>query len=313
LPAVLIGSILANYALFVLEFVFDVSLGGSEPIFPKGVDQPAYALPTGYSAYFVLLLPLIAYRFFQARSVLRRLLWLALAAVSVWAIVYLGSRAAALIFLLTVVLLLAQYGELFRPRFLGLLAALAMLGVAAVIVLTPAAYWTRQKGVVEYETDPSISRRVSYLQAAWEPFRERPLLGAGPGTFSELYSQSLYGAKFGSAATNYRRDAHNTYVEVLIGSGLAGLACFLALVARALANFRGAVRRFKEAGDRADELLTRSYLIIFVTTLVFLLFISNLYMKYFWILLALSELAARFSREREREPGAGPAAADAAG
>lgn len=304
LPMVLIGSILANYTLFVLEFVFDVSIGwGSEPIFPKGVGQPAYALPTGYSAYFVLLLPLVAYRFFQARTVTRRVSWLAVAGVSVGAIVYLGSRAAALTFLLTVALLFAQYLELFRPRFLGLLAGLAMLGAAAVIVLTPAAYWTRQKGVVEYETDPSVSRRVSYLQAAWESFRERPLLGAGPGTYSQLYARSLQGAQFGNPESDFRRDAHNTYVEVLIGSGIAGLACFVALVARALANFRGAVRRFKEAGDRADELLTRAYLIVLVATLVFLLFISNLYMKYFWILFALSELAARFSRRRAPEAG----------
>lgn len=310
LPSVLIGSILANYALFVLEFVFDVPIGGGgEPIFPKAVDQPAYALPTGYSSYFVFLLPVIAYRFFQARTVTRRALWLALAGVSVWAIVYLGSRAAAVIFLLVLALLFAQYLELFKPRFLGLLAAVALLGVAAVVLLTPAEYWTRQKGAVEYQTDPSVSRRVSYLRAGWDAFRERPLLGAGPGTFSELYSRSPQGAQFGNPASDFRRDAHNTYLEVLVGSGVVGLALFLALIARALANFRAAIRGFKLAGDRANELLTRSYLIVFSANLVFLLFLSSLYMKYLWISLALSELARRFSADRGQAPG--EAAADA--
>ena len=310
LPSVLVGSILANYALFVAEFAFGLSLGpGSEPIFPKAVDQPAYALPTGYSSYFVFLLPLIAYRFFQAKTVTRRFLWLALAGVCVWAVVYLGSRAAALIFLLSLALLFAQYLELFRPRFLGLLAALAMLGVVALIVLTPAAYWTRQKGVVAYETDPSISRRVSYLKAAWDGVRQRPFLGSGPGSFSEIYARSLEGVEFGRPEVGFRRDAHNTFIEVLIGSGFAGLALFLALILGALANFRAAIRGFKLAGDRADELLTRSYLIMFVANLVFLLFMSNLYSKYFWISLAVSELAVRLARERERAPAGSGAAA----
>lgn len=71
---------------------------------------------------------------------------------------------------------------------------------------------------------PTLQNRGDYWQAGAQMWRERPLLGWGPGTFGVLYPthKSLLAEK--------AQHAHNDYLQIAVESGLVGLLLFLAFL-----------------------------------------------------------------------------------
>ncbi len=303
LPTVMIWSILANFLIFLLEFRFGLSLPGTAgAIYKRDVTLPAYALPTGYSTYLAFLLPFIVHRFFFSRSFVRRALYGVLALVPVAGIVYLGSRAAFVLLLFLTVLLCLQYLKMLRPRLIGFLIAGLCAAAVLVILFVPATYWERQKTMADVKTDASVGMRVAFLKTGWELFLRKPFLGFGPGTFLEEYATTPNAAKYSYTWGTYRMRAHNTYLEVLVGSGLPSLLCFLLMIGVALWNFRIASARARQNGDLEGKLLANAYEACFLLNLMLFFFISYLSMKHFWIFLAISQIA-RNSAEKSRLGG----------
>ncbi len=72
---------------------------------------------------------------------------------------------------------------------------------------------------------------------AWEIARTRPLLGIGPDNF-----RLTYGRHLGLAAFDSRVHANNTYLEVLVGMGVVGLAALVWLIMAASRSAIGMVR-----------------------------------------------------------------------
>lgn len=68
--------------------------------------------------------------------------------------------------------------------------------------------------------------RLSLWQAAIAMFRERPLLGHGPGTF-----RLIHGRYLSLPAWDTRVNANSLYLELLAGVGLLGLVTFASLIA----------------------------------------------------------------------------------
>lgn len=292
LPEVLIWSILINYTLFMLVYLFNLPLTiGGEPLFPVRSSEPSYDLQGVTSSYFVFLLPLLVHRVFFSSSVVKKNLYAGLTLLAISGMVFFGSRAVAVTFVAVAAMLFVQYLRHIKPKLVGFFLAFVCVATAMTIAFVPASYWSRIASVVEKETDPSIGRRVSYLQVSWDAFKKRPLLGAGPGVFPEIYSQTLQAAQFARAPEDLRRKAHNTYLEIVVGTGLVGLAAFLGIVAGALRNFRRAFRLFRERGRYEDQLLVGAYQTMFVAQLIFILFVTRPHDKLIWILLAMSQVA----------------------
>jgi hypothetical protein len=80
---------------------------------------------------------------------------------------------------------------------------------------------------------PPPARRALWA-AAFELWRERPLLGIGPDVF-----RHSYGPRMGLASFDDRVHTNNLYLELLTGAGLLGLASFGLLIGQAL--WRGGV------------------------------------------------------------------------
>ena len=135
---------------------------------------------------------------------------------------------------------------------------------------------------------------------AWESFWDDPLLGSGPGTFHRRYEESEISAHF-ARGSNRARDAHNTYVEVLVGMGLAGLIPFLIIVFRALKYFYQARTNFKNQGDQGMTSLVDAYLFSFISILLYFFMLSRFTYKYFWICLGLSQVALYLSSRNAPE------------
>ena len=255
------------------------------------------------SLMIIFSLPLAVYFLLTARRSWMRLALLMIIAVDVAAVMATFSRGGAVMLALCFLLMLWEYRHKISPRNLGLLLGAGGLIVALFLILTPESYSQRIKSVRDAD-DFSLRRRASYLLVGRELVAERPLLGHGPGTFSTLYALTETGQAFTRNSESGRRDAHNTYLEVLTGSGVAGLALFLTIVFYSLKSFSRARRLFLVSGREQMALLTTAYRISFITLLAYLLIFSDVYHKYLLVSLAASQIVLCLARKpvAEREP-----------
>lgn len=298
LPSILVWSVLINFAIFLLEFRFDISLPWTTgTIYAKDVTRPAYAMPSGSSTFLAILLPFLVHRFFFSRGFGQRAVYGALALVPLSGIVYLGSRASFVIVLFLILVLSIQYLKLLKPRLIGFLLAGVFAAAVLVILFVPQFYWDRQKTMFDTKTDASVGMRIAFLRTGWDLFKQKPLLGFGPAAFAEEYATTLYAANFARSSGSYYMKAHNTYLEVLIGSGLLGLLSFLALIGVALRNFRIAATKASRDGDLEHKLLCNAYEAAFWVTLILFLFVSHPEIKHFWIFLAISQIARNIAEK----------------
>lgn len=124
---------------------------------------------------------------------------------------------------------------------LGVRSTLALLSLLllAVLAIQGPATWT-------VGSDP-ISLRQALLVTGWTAAQERLLLGHGPGTFKLGYQKHR---PIGQMPEDNPIDcAHNDYLELVVESGLAGLALWLWVIGAAL--YRG--YRFAWFSDLEEE------------------------------------------------------------
>jgi O-antigen ligase len=80
---------------------------------------------------------------------------------------------------------------------------------------------------------------------------EHPLLGIGPDNF-----RHTYGPRFGLAAWDERVHANNSYIEMLVGMGVAGLSATAWLMFAAL---RSGTRSLLEVSDARVPIVAASF------------------------------------------------------
>ncbi len=121
-----------------------------------------------------------------------------------------------------VVVLAVLVRELRSRRSYVLLVALAVLGLA----LTPRFYWERVMALREAFSpsvagrDWSVYTRWMAMTAAWDMFLQHPFTGVGIGNFIVAAASRVF----------LRIVAHNTYLEILVGTGIFGLLSYLAIL-----------------------------------------------------------------------------------
>jgi O-antigen ligase len=163
--------------------------------------------------------------------------------------------------------------------------ALAASGAAAVVVVliiaAVAPLRTRAVNVVRWarggEYNELSTERLTAFAAAWSMFRQRPVTGGGPGTFSWRYYEEKIAAeeRYPSLRRAYNRgmnygEVHNDHLQLLAEGGVLGYGTFAALIV-ALAGFSFNVAR--------DELEPRRR---FVRSLA-------LPLALFWLVLSLAQ------------------------
>lgn len=129
-----------------------------------------------------------------------------------------GSKSGWLIFLgMTLGFLL--HTPIPKRVKIGLIAAVFLIGASA-FTLKYLGFF--QKGAT------SVAARLDYWKAAVTIFRENPVLGSGPGTFSVRY------AEIKSPESEMARLCHNDYLEQACDSGLIGFLTFLTYIGGSL-------------------------------------------------------------------------------
>jgi putative inorganic carbon (HCO3(-)) transporter len=249
-------------------------------------------------------LPLLVYWFFSSRGFLKRILAVALFLLNVTAIIVTYSRGGAIVLTVVLILLIIEHVRRVKPKYFGFITSLFLILIVAILIFIPVSYWQRQRSVTYTQTDPAVMERISYLPFAWRIFKEDPIIGSGPGTFKEKYATSPYSLQFRKETdllSDYKRYAHNSYIEVLVGTGVLGIVVFFIILLLTFKNFNLAKRKFLINGRKEVASLVGAYRLSFISMLIYFLISSNNYSKYFWISLGLSQVALRLSQDISEE------------
>jgi O-antigen ligase len=92
--------------------------------------------------------------------------------------------------------------------------------------------------------------------------------------------------------------AHNIFLEIWADLGIVGLLLFGALVLMSLRCLMRAVRIFERSDRRGEEILARALVVAVVATFASEFFVSNLYSKQLFLLLALAPATLVIGRAR---------------
>jgi len=117
-------------------------------------------------------------------------------------------------------------------------AAIAALAGVLVVALLLASRWESRP---EWLFRGSLSPRLDAMAAGGEMFRDRPLLGAGPGTYGLLYSQ--YSGTYPVEAVH----SHNGFLQTAVDLGTAGVGVMIVMgLCAGAALWRGYRRASRE-------------------------------------------------------------------
>jgi len=297
LPRIIVAAVSLGSVVAILEYYLGIYIVGS-------ADTTGYRAegltgdPNGFALNLLFVFPFLAYQLTAAPDMGRKLLSALLLVVNLAAMVATMSRSGALLLAMLLPTLFLASSVRLRPRSLGFIFLGLMLVVGAVAVSVPDEFWERQQTLVAGERDNAMSRRGAYVVVAGRAFVESPILGHGLGAFKYIFSKTPEAAQYDKGNSSDRvRDAHNTYLEVLVGLGLLGLGAFLALLGIAIRNFFVAYKVLTDIGDDLGARLALHYLIAFVTLLSYLTFFSDVHHKFVLLMLAASVLWLRDSRE----------------
>ena len=190
-----------------------------------------------------------------------------------------------------------------NAKSLGFMAAIVILVLVTAysLVKTDELYSKRLQNITNTTQDNAVGRRITYLIVGWREFIKAPFLGHGTGTFRELYSKTIYAAKYARKGHTLRRYAHNTYLEILIGTGITGLIIFLLVLRRAFKNFWVAAKVFIQNNQKNETEIIYAYIFSFASVSLYLLIFSDIYHKYMLLSIALSQIALRLSQQEKIE------------
>jgi O-antigen ligase/tetratricopeptide (TPR) repeat protein len=216
----------------------------------------------------------LVYAFWRARRVLVRVLVVAWAFVTLFALWETSSRGG-----LVALFASACVGLfVFRRRIPRVLTGLGALVAAAVVVAALAAAFGAKprsapapspapKGSVS--AAPSVLRtntfviRMYWWKAAARIFASRPLVGTGPDTFVVEYPHYALAAAAKQPGTERTDEPHNIFIDHAISTGILGIGAYLALIFLA---FRWGLRRLRDierpGADRTESDLLACFLVV---------------------------------------------------
>jgi putative inorganic carbon (HCO3(-)) transporter len=242
--------------------------------FPRPPDETGHVNATGFidnpnvvGAYMTLVAILLAAAAMNVQRP-RRLLYLFGASTAVAGVLVSGTRSA-LIALVAGFFVLAV-GRSVRRATLMLVAVIALFATGALLRLPAVTgILSLPRVIATGSLEQATSYRVAPVLAAFEMFRDRPLLGVGPGAFKFQYLpykarvlERYPDAVRGTVAVNFG-EVHNDHAQLLAENGLPGYLIFLAAVVVFVRATRG-----NDGLDSRQQVATAAGIVIAVTLLV---------------------------------------------
>jgi O-antigen ligase len=271
--------------------------------------RPRLAGPIGeknrYAQILLVLLPLALWLVRTETVRVKRLLAAGCAFFTVCGILLTFSRGAAVALLVTV-LVMAVLGFV-RARHVALLLV-AVLGLTFAVAPD---YITRLQTLSAVDSatsqgtsaDAAVVGRATEGLAAFNAFKDHPIVGVGPGQFFRRYSQE-YGNQLNLRFLATDRQAHNLYLAIAADTGILGLAMFLGIVLVTIVQlWRLNVFWRRRRPEHAQ--LALAFLLALVAYMASGAFLQLSYQRYFFVLVALANATIWvLRREAQRLPAA---------
>lgn len=314
---VLSGAFLGSISLYqVLTGSYGQDFGGFGRVKVAEVisqsRDPRIAGPLGdpnfYGQILVMLVPLALYRLWDEHSPTRKLVAGFALAVILGAAVFTFSRGGAVA--LAVVVPLALLHRKIQAKYILLI----LLAVAPLSLVVPERYSDRLSTLAQLapasneavlsNEDSSFRDRKLLMTVALRMFSDHPLLGVGVGNYSEHFDE--YADHIGTTVSSKEkfgrvRYPHNLYLQIAAETGLAGLLAFAAIIAATLFSLRSAYRSFTRAGATGSADIVVSLALALTAFLATSLFLHDSYIRYLWLLVAISAAAGQIARRTAAE------------
>lgn len=209
------------------------------------VMSPFFKDHTIYGAIVALILPLaVGLYFYKKHNPLVQMTLISLIVIILIGLVLSYTRAAWLSVLASVGLALVLYYKIsWKP-----IAVLVVAGVVVVLIRwdqiqmelernkyehTTEAFDERLQSAANISTDASNLERINRWSCAIAMFKERPIMGYGPGTYAFEYAPFQRPENLTIISTNFgdMGNAHSEYLGALAETGLIGMLSLIAVVA----------------------------------------------------------------------------------
>ncbi len=287
------------------EHADDGLLRTRESLHPVYRAQGPLGDPNRYGQILIVMVPFGLMLAMRSRTWRARTLAAGLTAATLLGIFLTYSRGTMLI-LLIIPILMRMLGCL-RTRHLALGAVVAV-GLVAIVapgtlkrVSSIAGVQALVSSQGDAEADGAIRGRTTAMLAALNAFRDHPVLGVGPGSYTPHYSvEYMANPEIAFRVRTTQRRAHSLYLEMAAETGLIGLLVFLSIPAwialRLVFLRRTWLRRNPEHALWAGAFLVA--LFAYFGTAVFL---HLAFQRYYWLLLGLSAAAVHVLSPREAD------------
>jgi len=294
IPKLIVWSVSICSLTAILGYFFNIShfAESVDGGFKRGIGTTRD--PNTLALLIIFTLPLVIYLITRAKPRGKKLIYTVFFFINLLAMQTTFSRSGAIAVCIILVFVFWKKLKTIVVRQLGLIVSFSLLSLVLVILFVPSSYWERQKSLVD-SGDKAVGRRMSYLIVGWESVKKHPLLGTGPGSFPEIYALSGYAKKFAKKDQSNKRFAHNSYVEIAVGTGVIGLAFFVAILLKTFINFRASRQRAMDSANLELAEIIEVYRNSFLGLLLYLATISNPYHKLLMLSFALSEIALRLA------------------
>ncbi len=297
LPKIVIFSVTIAASTAIIGYVFKLEDWTAPVEVPAGVraGRGVAVSANNLSLMIVFIFPLLWHWFIYSSRLFSKQIAILLMIINFIGLVSTFSRSGFLLLNITLLLLIFQYRRhFFSIRYLGIILSVFLVVMMAIVLFIPKSYIERQKSLLlGTKADTSIERRADYIPVALDAFKKHPIIGTGMYTFRIIWTKSERAQKLKVE----EREAHNTYLDVLVGTGIIGLTLFLALILQCIRNFSRAINIFETIEDEETASIIKAYRISFISILIDFFTYSVIEHNFFVMGIALSGIAVKMAEE----------------
>ena len=199
----------------------------------------------------ILMLPIFAWGVFNLRALWLRILSAGGFVVHIAALVSSGSRSGLVAFVGVAILLVLK--RIIPINRFTIVAAIASCVIAWPLIPTDLKERVFNPDAYQVGNSDSLYYRLDLFKAGMQVFLENPVTGIGLGNRTEI---NRYMTKWDFEGHEF--GAHNMFVQVLLETGILGLASILALFGYLLYGFNLAARQWLAVGNQARAQLCRA-------------------------------------------------------
>ena len=196
-------------------------------------------------------------------------LWRGLIGIAAFNIFLTASRGGTMALAVALMLVPLTF-EYLRKRDKGLILAAAVFVGIAVAYLVPAASWARIATLGKEAKEGTLNSRTLIWSTGLQAFADRPFTGVGSGAFPESVRATM------GRPRSWTPVAHNTFLSILVETGLAGFTLFLLFAATLIWS-----------AMRLPKLECRLWLVVFAVWAIGVSALTWEHRKPTWLLFAL--------------------------